>query len=106
MHRQASALFESEADEEELARTLSGSIQPLLLLGHYDQALAAGARARALFQKQGNTLRIARLDINIGNLYHRQDRFAEALVCYERAYDEVAARDDAEGMAAVMSNMP
>ena len=59
-----------------------------------------------LFTKQGNTLRLARLDINIGNIYHRQDRFADALVCYERAYDELVAHDDAEGMAAVMSNLP
>jgi CHAT domain-containing protein len=106
MHKQAAALFEAEGDEEELARTLSGSIQPLLLLGHYDQALAAGDRARALFLKQGNTLRLARLDINIGNIHHRQDRFADALICYERAYDQLVAHDDAEGLAAVMSNLP
>jgi CHAT domain-containing protein/tetratricopeptide (TPR) repeat protein len=106
MHERAAALFEAEGDEEELARTLSGSIQPLLLLGHYDLALAAGDRARALFAKQSNTLRLARLDINIGNIYHRQDRFADALVRYERAYHELAAHDDAEGMAAVMSNLP
>ena len=106
MHERAAALFEAEGDEEELARTLSGSIQPLLLLGKYERALAAGDRARTLFEKLGNTLRLARLDINIGNIYHRQDRFADALVCYERAYDELAAHDDAEGMAAVMSNLP
>ena len=106
MHKQAAALFEAEGAEEELARTLSGSIQPLLLLGHYDQALAAADRARGLFVKQANTLRLARLDINIGNIYHRQDRFAEALICYERAYNELVVHDDAEGMAAVMSNLP
>ena len=106
MHQQAAALFESECNEEELARTLSGSIQPMLLLGHYDRALAAAARARSLFEKQGNTLRLARLDINIGNIYHRQDRFRDALVCYERAYDQLVAHDDAEGLAAVMSNLP
>lgn len=106
MHKQAAVLFEAECDEAELARTLSGSIQPLLLLGQNDQALAAGDRARELFTKQGNTLRLARLDINIGNIYHRQDRFADALVCYERAYDQLVTHDDAEGMAAVMSNLP
>jgi CHAT domain-containing protein len=106
MHQRAATLFEAGGDEEELARTLSGSIQPLLLLGHYDRALAAGHRARTLFAKLGNTLRLARLDINIGNIYHRQDRFADALICYERAYQELAAHDDAEGMAAVMSNLP
>src|SRR5258708_31132300 len=42
MHERAAALFEASGEPLELARTLSGSIQPLLLLGRYDQALAAG----------------------------------------------------------------
>lgn len=106
LHRRAATIFEEEGSDEELARTLSGSIQPLLLLGHYDQALAAANRAREIFLNHGNKLRLARLDINIGNIYHRQDRFADALVCYERAYHELEAQDDAEGMAAVLSNLP
>src|ERR1700733_5304986 len=68
MHAQAISLFEQSGEEAELARTLSGSIQSLLLLGRYDQALAAGARASAIFRRQGNTRRLARLEINIGNI--------------------------------------
>ena len=57
LHRRAAAIFEQEGDEEELARTLSGSIQPLLLLGHYDQALAAADRALGeLFATPGQHL--------------------------------------------------
>ena len=44
-HEKAAACFEQAGDEAELARTLSGSIQPLLLLGRYDEAfrhLSAG----------------------------------------------------------------
>jgi CHAT domain-containing protein len=105
LHEQAIALFEQTGEEAELARTLSGSIQSLLLLGRYDQALSAGERAGAIFQQQGNTRRLARLEINIGNIYHRQDRFTEALVFYERAYEQMLAHDDAEGLAAVLSNL-
>jgi CHAT domain-containing protein len=105
LHEQAIVLFEKTGDEAELARTLSGSIQSLLLLGWYDQALAAGERAGAIFRKQGNTRRLARLEINIGNIYHRQDRFTEALAFYERAYEQMLAHDDAEGLAAVLSNL-
>jgi CHAT domain-containing protein/tetratricopeptide (TPR) repeat protein len=104
-HEQAIALFEQTGEETELARTLSGSIQPLLLLGRYDQALSAGERACAIFRQQGNTRRLARAEINIGNIYHRQDRFVEALAFYERAYEQVLAHDDAEGLAAVLSNL-
>ena len=105
LYEQAIALFEQTGEEAELARTLSGSIQSLLLLGRYDQALAAGERAGVIFRNQGNTRRLARLEINIGNIYHRQDRFTEALVFYERAYEQMLAHDDAEGLAAVLSNL-
>src|SRR6202790_4939332 len=105
LHEQAVALFEQTGEEAELARTLSGSIQSLLLLGRYDQALAAGERAGAIFQSEGNTRRLARLEINIGNIYHRQDRFTEALAFYERAYEQMLTHDDAEGLAAVLSNL-
>jgi CHAT domain-containing protein len=105
LHAQAIALFEQTGEETELARTLSGSIQSLLLLGRYDEALAAGERASAIFRQQGNTRRLGRLEINIGNIYHRQDRFTEALAYYERAYEQMLAHDDAEGLAAVLSNL-
>src|SRR5580704_4803799 len=105
LHEQAIALFEQTGEEAELARTLSGSIQSLLLLGRYDQALAAGERAGAIFRQQGNTRRLARLEINLGNIYHRQDRFTEALAFYERAYEQMLVHDDAEGLAAVLSNL-
>src|ERR1700677_1878120 len=104
-HEQAINLFEQTGEESELARTLSGSIQSLLLLGRYDQALSAGERARAIFHKQGNPRRLARLQINIGNIYHRQDRFSEALAFSERAYEQMLIHDDAEGLAAVLSNL-
>lgn len=105
LHAQAIALFEQTGEEAELARTLSGSIQSLLLLGRYDQALAAGERAGAIFRQLGDIRRLARLEINIGNIYHRQDRFIDALTFYERAYEQMLAHNDAEGLAAVLSNM-
>jgi CHAT domain-containing protein len=105
MHRKAASLFEEAGEKQELARTLSGSIQPCLLLGRYDEALAAGERARAIFSELGNEWRLARLEINIGNIYQRQDRFSDALLHYQRAYDDLVTREDAEGLAAVLSNL-
>jgi len=104
-HEQAIALFEATGNSGEMARTLSGCIQPLLLMGEYNRAFAAGDRARRIFEGEGNTWRLARLEINIGNIYYRQDRFAEALACYERAYQGLPAKEDPEGIAAVLSNM-
>jgi CHAT domain-containing protein/predicted negative regulator of RcsB-dependent stress response len=105
LHEQAAVLFDAIGQTNEVARTLSGSIQPLLLLGEYNRAFAAGERARKIFAAEGNVWRLARLEINVGNIYHRQDRFAEALACYERAYEGLQVQQDAEGIAAVLSNM-
>ena len=105
LHAKAGTLFESIGKLDEFARTLSGSIQPLLLAGEYEKASAAAERARKIFSDEGNTLRLARLEINIGNIYYRQDRFDEALTCYRAAHDGLTQEQDSEGIAAVLSNM-
>jgi CHAT domain-containing protein len=104
-HEQAFKLFESLSKSQEAARTLSSSIQPLILLGEYDRALALAERAREIFTRLNEPWRIARLDINVGNIFHRQDRFEEAIECYERAHRGLMAHRDVEGMAAILSNM-
>ena len=105
LHEQAAALFEATGQANEVARTLSTSIQPLLLLGEYNRAFAAGEKARKIFASQNNTWRLARLEINIGNIYSRQDRFEEAIDCYQRAYQGLIGHNDAEATAAALSNM-
>ena len=90
---------------KEAARALSGSIQPLILLGEYERAVAASEKARVLYLKIGEVWRLARLEINVGNISHRQDRFEEALKCYERAYDGLLSFHDAEGLGIVLSNI-
>ena len=82
----------------------SGSIQPLLLLGDTIRALFRG-NAREQSWKQGNSRRLAHLEINIGNIYHRQDRFTDALAIYDRSYHELLKHDDGEVLAAVLSNL-
>ena len=67
-HAQAIGVFDLMGDKAELARTLSAAVQPLLLLGRYDEALSFAERARGLFEKLGDAVRIARLEITIGNL--------------------------------------
>src|SRR5208282_4866549 len=41
----------------------------------------------------------------LGNVYHRQDRFEEAISQYERAYKGLLPYKDSEGIAVVLSNM-
>ncbi|HKF24050.1 MAG TPA: CHAT domain-containing tetratricopeptide repeat protein [Candidatus Angelobacter sp.] len=104
LHTQSIQLFEEIGKPVEAARTLSISIQPLILLGEYERAHAAAARARKFFTAAQDTVRLARLEINVGNILHRQDRFIEALDCYERAYSQLLPDKDAEGIIAALHN--
>ncbi len=106
-HRKALHLFRSLRQAEQVGRTLSSSIQPLILQGRYRQAFAAAREAREIFTRQKNRWRVARLDLNLGNIFDRQDRFAAALQCYKRAYRYLTAHqsDDPEGVAVALHNM-
>src|SRR6266849_2213725 len=104
-HEKAFELYDALKIEKEAARTLSSSIQPLILLGEYDKAFKAAARAREIFTRLNDPWRLARLEINLGNIFHRQDRFDEAIAHYQRAYGDLLPYKDAEGIAVVLSNM-
>jgi CHAT domain-containing protein/tetratricopeptide (TPR) repeat protein len=104
-HQQAIRLYESLGVWNEAARTLSSSIQPMILLGEYDQAFQAAERAREIFTKLNDPWRLARLEINAGNIFHRQDRLEESIAHYESAYAALLPYKDSEGIAVVLSNM-
>lgn len=103
-HSRATDLFERAGNSIEVGRTLSSSIQPLILLGKYERALDAAKRSRKIFVAAGAEVRLARLDINMGNIFHRQDRFREALACYEKAYSRLLPARDGEGIIAALHN--
>jgi CHAT domain-containing protein len=104
-HQQAFQLYEHLGIWNEAARTLSSSIQPMILVGEYDHAFQAAERAREIFARLNDPWRLARLEINVGNIYHRQDRFEESIAHYERAYAGLMLYKDTEGIAVVLSNM-
>jgi CHAT domain-containing protein/tetratricopeptide (TPR) repeat protein len=104
-HERAIEMYESLGVVKEAARTLSSSIQPLILLGEYDRAFEFSERAREIFTQIGETRRIASLDNNVGNIFHRQDRFEEAMLHYERAYEILSEYEDWERAAITLHNM-
>ncbi len=106
-HSKARVIFAALRDRRELARTLSASTQPLILTGRYPLALSNARHARRMLASLHDQGRVARLDVNIGNILHRQDRFAEALQWYRRAH-RYFLRDeekDPEGMATALHNI-
>jgi CHAT domain-containing protein/Tfp pilus assembly protein PilF len=104
-HEQAIEMYESLGNLKETARTLSSSIQPLILLGEYDRAFKSSEKAREIFIRIGETRRIANLDNNVGNIFHRQDRFEEAMLHYESAYKTLSQYEDWERAAVTLHNM-
>jgi CHAT domain-containing protein/tetratricopeptide (TPR) repeat protein len=104
-HEQAIEMYEALGNRKEAARTLSSSIQPLILLGEYDRAFKSSERAREIFTQIGELRRIASLDNNVGNIFHRQDRFEEAMLHYESAYKTLSSYEDWERAAVTLHNM-
>jgi CHAT domain-containing protein/tetratricopeptide (TPR) repeat protein len=90
--------------EQHVARTLSGALQTLIYLGQYDRAFAAADEARAIFDRHGDRLRLARLDSNLGNILYRQERFEDALARYHEAYERLRDIGEPRDVAAVLSN--
>ena len=104
----AAELFDKSDHALQMARTLSTSLQARILLGEYESALAAAEKARSIFVALGDRMREARLDINVGNIFHRQDRFHEAVELYQRSYRTLLEFDHpsaVEGVAASLSNL-
>ncbi len=48
---------------------------------------------------------MARVEINLANIYHRQNRYADALKTYEHAYRQLLPHRDMEGIGVALHNM-
>ena len=104
-YQKALDLFTKLKLESEVGITLSGSLQPLILLGNYEESRLREEKARKIFKAQGDELRLARLDANLGNILHRQDRFEEALVLYRRAEQSLQRFDATDDLAILLNNI-
>ncbi len=104
-YEKATGLFYVQGDEVESAITLSGSLQPLIYLGRYAEAYGRAEKARGIFKRHDDRLRLARLDVNVANILHRQDRFEDALVLYGRARQTLEEFSQHRDVAVVLTNM-
>jgi CHAT domain-containing protein len=60
------------------ASTQVSKLYALAVLGHYDEAVECGLRAREVFLASGDTRAAGRVEHNIGNIYFRRARYTEA----------------------------
>jgi tetratricopeptide (TPR) repeat protein len=104
-YRRAAELFETQGADVEVGRSLSSGIQALIFRGQYEQAKQWASRAEAIFRRHNDRLRLARLDSNVGNIYFRQDRPAEAIERYQRALEGFEAAGEPRDIASALSNV-
>jgi CHAT domain-containing protein len=93
------------ADEKEMAISRSSALVNLAYLGRYDQVFAWHEEARRVFEEQDDRLRLANLAHNLANIYHRQDRWQEALRQYRIAHGEFVLLGRAQNAAICLRNI-
>ena len=97
-------LFETAGLSGEVGRTLVGQMDNLMYLSLYDQALAVAKRARAALQRANDVQYLSRLEIALGNLYYRLNKYGESLAHYDRAQKTLENTDDFLAIASIGLN--
>lgn len=90
---QAAAGFEALGQLHTAASTQVSKIFALARLGRYDEAIVCGLRARDVFLASDDVLAAGKIELNLGNIYHRRDQYGEA----EQFYLAARARFTAIG---------
>src|SRR6185369_14722970 len=77
----------------------------LFMTGRYDQALGEARHAEEWFRRNGDEAGFARLQANIGNLYHRLDQHARAVKYHETAIKVFRKLKDQAALAQCYHNL-
>ncbi len=101
----SAATFRICGSDLEAAITINASLQTLIYDGQYDRAFRLAEEAQQIFSEHKDQTRLARLDISLGNIFYRQDRFREAAEHYERAYKKALEHGTPMDIAIVLRNM-
>lgn len=101
----ALTLFLEIGDELSAAITRSSGLHNLAYLGHYEEVYAWEAKAREVFQRHGDRLRLAILDHNLAVILARQDKWQEALDLYRRAHVEFLTLERPHDAAICLRNV-
>ena len=79
--------FEEVGNTLEAAITRSSAIGSLSYLARYDRAMEYARRARQIYEAHDDQLHLARLEVALGHIECRQDRFPKAIERYRQALD-------------------
>jgi CHAT domain-containing protein len=81
----AAELFEQAGLAGEVGRTLVAQIDNLMYLSRYNDALNLVDRARAGLESVKDTQYLSNLEVVLGNVYYRLNKYTEALAHYDHA---------------------
>lgn len=90
----AEARFKSLCQPHAAASTQVSKLVALAMLGRYEEAFAAGLRARDVFLEHGDVVAAGRVELNMGNLCCRRDRYREAVEFMKSARERFLAAGD------------
>lgn len=99
------AIFLSLDKPHTAASTQVIKLYALALLGRYDEAIACGLRARAVLIAHGDLRAVAKIELNIGNIYLRRDLYQEAEKFQLAARERFAAFNDQKQIAKIDNNL-
>lgn len=102
---EAVRLYEAAGDELEAARVRRSLVDVRQMLGDSVGALTEADRARAVFLRRGEHRLLAQLECNVGNVFFRLDRYAEAAERYTIAIERFESADDQLGRAFALYNL-
>lgn len=84
-YRKAITLFDSCGSTEQANRTRLGFIAALYMMGNYDEAMESAGEAERWFQSRNNSLGLAKVYTNIGNVNYRREQNREGLRYHTKA---------------------
>lgn len=102
---EAEKIFLSLDKPQTAASTQVIKLYALALLGRYDEAIACGLRARAVFMAHSDAVAVAKIELNVGNIYLRRDLYQEAEKFLLAARERFAALNDQKQLAKIDNNL-
>jgi len=105
LYERASGMYADAGEEVEAARTLIGAIDALGYVGRTQDALATAEKCIEIFNRLGQDLHRAKVELNVGNLYHRLERNSESGRYYASARAEFSRAADKQMVALADTNL-
>jgi CHAT domain-containing protein len=90
----AAAIFADVGEAALVPQTQVSKVVALAILGRYDEAIACGETVKAQFEAVGDEQGAGKIELNLGNLYHRRGELAQAETLYRSAQKRFLALQD------------